>query len=151
MSEGGIGWLGGRFPGGTGGAAGIVGVTDGSDAQRGQIGEYVEFQVQTTYSGALNESQHVVAGTLQPGDWDCWAFGEASASIFDISFHLDPLIPGMNALRAGGTGEWVLVTTVGRVSSAVPVEIGFTVVTNQSNAGTQGGTFYIVFCARRMR
>ena len=129
----------------------LIGVTDGSNAQPGQVGEYIEFVTPFSFPTGTNTGV-VTAGSLPPGDWDCYLFLGPSVALDTLAVSLAPLPAGFDApLFAYGTSvtpEFVaLAGNMTRGSTTAPSLIAWSVVT----AGTTAGTVQIWFQARRRR
>jgi hypothetical protein len=130
-----------------------IGVTDGTDAQAGQVGEYVEFNI----SGNVPQStvwspQSVVAGIMQPGDWDVWGNIGVQAQMMGVAIQLSPAPAGFsNTLDAYMALPDPLSATVimqtARASLTVPTLLAF----NLQTVSTSAATFGLQIAARRRR
>lgn len=136
----------------------LIGVTNGSDAQPGQVGEFVTFSVFAPYPTSELQ-QTIVAGVLQPGDWNVWAWTAYSTYVTGALMNLNPQPPGffdtMTAQIYAGSGTdeqgLVVVAPMTQASLSVPTLVSFGVLTNANGAGVAAGNVYLYVRARRMR
>lgn len=137
----------------------LIGVTNGSWAQPGQVGEFIEYIVDPIPILATVQDQNVTMGTLQPGDWDCWANVGLYVPVGSVYCAITPIPPGLSpgglladegSVSAPSQALNTLILTNARITTAVPVLINFRLVTNNLAAGT-AGNLNLVFCARRRR
>lgn len=133
-----------------------IGVTNGTAAQPGQVGEVVVFNSGNITATAAAQSQSLTMGVLQPGDWDCWFFGNMLGEAHDLAFSLTPLPAGFeNPLNTViGVMSQLAETPVSTTTPAlisVPTLIVIQAQTNQSGPGPGSFTFSLQFVARRRR
>ena len=143
------------------------GVTDGSNAALGQIGEYVIWTV-TGIPVVVNQTTTttITVGTLQPGDWQCFASLDDFAFSPGNMFNLSPQpagfstnMAGININMAAGIPPPVevlqantIVAITARASLTVATPVNFAVTTNYPAGNVQTPqTATFVFQARRMR
>lgn len=134
----------------------LLGVTNGSDAQPGQVGEYIQSNVNVSYTTAM-QTQNVTMGVLQPGDWDCWQFCECTTFMTGVQFILAPVPVGFSntmqgaAVDSNGQVGTVVNGSAARATLSVPTLVVFSLVTNGEGAGPAAGTAVMSFNARRRR
>lgn len=141
----------------SGAALPLVGVTNGAPAQPGQVGELVVMSTGDFTCAAGAQTQSLSVGVLQPGDWDCWFFGNMLGEAHDLAFELVPTPAGFqNSLNtvigvmSPQLAETPISTTT-RGLISVPTLIVIQSATNIGAAGPAPFTVSIDFCARRRR
>jgi hypothetical protein len=123
----------------------LIGVTNGSDAQPGQVGEFHAFTITVNF-GTGTVQQTINMGTLQPGDWDVWAWAQpgivAPSVVEDMSFYLFPQPAGFSNTLSGaiwdatsGGNLNVVVSSTCRASISAPVPLVFNFETITTGAG----------------
>jgi hypothetical protein len=145
---------------GPAGGGSITGSVDGSAAAPGIVGEYVQLSTQVSYPTSL-QNVTVNAGTLQPGDWDCWAIFAPNEWVGGAEIKLSPQPPAVSNSMIGLVGDQSTVVVVGsssivigltaRCLSAAPVTFNFQVITNFIASGSTAGVGQLSLNARRRR
>jgi hypothetical protein len=135
-----------------------MGVTDGSDASPGQVGQFVTFSNTVNFPTTAQVNQPVNLGTLQPGDWDCNMFAEASVFVTNLQLILSPVPPGfsgnMSAVLAMTVGTEAVITICPQARASLTAGTNITAAVTTNNVGAApptGGTATVSFNARRRR
>lgn len=135
----------------------LLGVTNGTPAQPGQVGELVVFASGDISATAGPQTQSITMGVLQPGDWDCWFFGNMLGEAHDLAFSLTPQPAGFqNNLNTvlGVMSPELAETPVSTTTQALISVPTLIVIQAQTNIGAPGPgpfTFALDFIARRRR
>lgn len=58
-----------------------MGVTNASNALPGQVGEYFQFSQVVNFTQNVNLNATITMGTIPPGDWDAYLWGQVSAAM----------------------------------------------------------------------